>query len=70
MNDIVTPCASGMSVETYTSYMSVKYSLISEEKSAVARYSRKNVMHHPINKTRAYDLRTARSQHIKQPQTQ
>ena len=67
---LVTPCASGMSVETYTSYMSVKYSLISEEKSAVARYSRKNVMHHPINKTRAYDLRTARSQHVKQPQTQ
>ena len=43
MNDIVTPCASRMSVETYSSCMSVKYSLISEGKSAAARYLRENV---------------------------
>ena len=66
MNDIVTPRTSCMSVETYSSYMSVKYSLISEGKSAAARYLRKNVMCDPINKTRAYYLRTARSQYVKQ----
>ena len=65
MNDIVTPCASRMSVETYSSCMSVKYSLISEGKSAAARYLRKNVMCEPINKTRAYYLRTARSRYVK-----
>ena len=52
VNDIVTPRASRMSVEMYSSYMSVKYSLISEGKSAAARYSRKNVMRDPINKTK------------------
>ena len=50
VNDIVTPRASCMSVETYSSYMSVKYSSISEGKSAAARYSRKNVIRDPINK--------------------
>ena len=65
MKDIVTPRASRMSVETYSSYMSVKYSLISEGKSATARYLRKNVMRDPINKTRAYYLRTARSQYVR-----
>ena len=65
MNDIVTPRASRMSVETYSSHMSVKYSLISEGKSATARYSRKNVMRDPINKTRAYYLRTARFRYVK-----
>ena len=70
MNEIVTPRASCMSVETYSSYMSVKYSLISEEKSAAARYSRKNVMRDPINKTRAYYLRTARSRYVKRLKTQ
>ena len=50
MNDIITPTVSCMSVERYISYMSVKYSLISEIKSAAARYSRKNVMHDAINK--------------------
>ena len=45
--------------------MSAKYSLISEGKSATARYSRKNVMRNPINKTRAYCLRTARSQYVR-----
>ena len=54
MNDIVTPRASRMSVKTCSSYMSVKYSLISEGKSAGARYLRKNVMRDPIKKTRAY----------------
>ena len=54
MNDIVTPRASRMSVKTYSSYMSVKYSLISEGKSAGARYLCKNVMRDPIKKTRAY----------------
>ena len=58
MNDIVTPPTSRMPVETYSSYMSVKYSLISEGKSAAARYLRKNVMREPINKTRAYYLRS------------
>ena len=66
MNDIVTPHTSSMSVETYSSYMSVKYSLISQGKSAAARYLRKNVMCDPINKTRAYYLRTARSRYVKQ----
>ena len=61
MNDIVTPRASRMSVKTYSSYMSVKYSLISEGKNAAARYSRKNVMRDSINKTRVYYLRAARS---------
>ena len=70
MNDIVAPCVSHMSVEMYSSYMSVKYSLISQGKSAAARYSRKNVMHDPINKTRAYYLRTARSRYVKQLKTQ
>ena len=65
MNDIITPRASCMSVETYSSYMSVKYSLISEGKSAAARYSRKNVMRDPVNKTKAYYLRTARSRYVK-----
>ena len=70
MNDIITPHASCMSVETYSSYMSVKYSLISEGKSAAARYSKKNVMRDPINKIIAYYLRTARSQYVKQLKTQ
>ena len=69
MNDIVTPCASRMSVKTYSSCMSVKYSLISEGKSAAARYLRKNVMRDPINKTRAYYLRTARSRYVKRLNT-
>ena len=65
MNDIVTPRTSRMSVKTYSSYMLVTYSLISEGKSAAARYLRKNVMRDPINKTRAYYLRTARSRYVK-----
>ena len=52
INDVVTPRASRISVKMYSSYMSVKYSLISEGKSAAARYSRKNVMRDPINKTK------------------
>ena len=70
MNDIVTPRTSRMSVKTYSSYMSVKYSLISEGKSAAARYLRKNVMRDPINKTRAYYLRKARSRYVKRLKTQ
>ena len=50
--------------------MSVKYSLISEGKSAAARYSKKNVMHDPINNTRAYYLRTTRSRYVKRLKTQ
>ena len=69
MNDIVTPRTSRMSVETYSPYISVKYSLISEGKSAAARYLRKNVMRDPINKTRAYYLRTARSRYVKRLNT-
>ena len=65
INDVVTPRASRISVKMYSSYMSVKYSLISEGKSAAARYSRKNVVRDPIIKTRAYYLRAARSQYIK-----
>ena len=65
MNDIITPPVSCMSVERCISYMSVKYSLISEIKSAAARYSRKNVMHDAINITRAYYWRTARSRYVK-----
>ena len=45
--------------------MSVKYSLISEEKSAEVRYLWKNVMYNPITKTRAHFLGTARSQYVK-----
>ena len=63
-NDIITPRASRMFVETCISYTSVKYSLISEGKSAPARYSRKNVMHDAISKTRVYYL-TARSRYVK-----
>ena len=70
MNDIVTPRASCMSVDKYSSYMSPKYRLISEEKSAAVRYSRKNVMHDPINKARAYYLITATSRYVKQLKTQ
>ena len=40
MMNIVRPRASRMFVETHSSYMSVKYSLISEIKSAAARYSK------------------------------
>ena len=58
-----------MSVETYSPYISVKYSLISEGKSAAARYLRKNVLRDPINKTRAYYLRTARSRYVKRLNT-
>ena len=50
--------------------MSVKYNLISEGKSAAARYSKKNVMRDPIKKIIAYYLRTARSQYVKQLKTQ
>ena len=67
MNDIITPRASRMFLETYISNMSVKYSWISEGKSAAARYSRKIVMHDAINKTRTYYLRTARSRYVKKP---
>ena len=70
MNDIVTPRTSRMSVETYSPYISVKYSLISEGKSAAARYLRKNVLRDPINKTRTYYLRTARSRYVKRLKTQ
>ena len=70
MNDIVTPRTSRMSVETCSSYRSVKCSLISEGKSAAARYLKKNVMRDPINKTRAYYLRTARSRYVKRLKTQ
>ena len=70
VNDVVTPRATRMSVETYSSYMSVKYSLISEGKSAEARYSKKNIMLDPVNKTRAYYLRTARSRYVKRLKTQ
>ena len=50
--------------------MSVKYSLISEGKSATARYSWKNVMCDPTNRTRAYYLKIVRSQYVKQLKTQ
>ena len=59
-----------MSVKTYISYMSVKYSLISEGKSAAARHSRKSAMHDAIKQTRAYYLRTARSRYVKWLKTQ
>ena len=39
--NIVTPRASCLSVDKYSSYMSPKYCLISEEKSAAVRYSRR-----------------------------
>lgn len=50
-----------MDIETYSSYQSIKYTLLASEKSAVSYFSKKDPEREAVNKTLTFNMRQARS---------
>lgn len=66
MSDIIDKRSGRMQIDTYSAIQTVRYKLLSEKKSAVEFFHKKDFLHQPIDATLCRNLRSSRMNYQKE----
>jgi hypothetical protein len=66
MGNILDKQSSNMQIETYSALQTVKYKLLSENKSAVEYFQKKDPLHDPVSSKLSYNLKNSCNMHEKE----